>query len=106
MYWWLPALLVGIGGVWPPARGALWIVAFTLAGVGCALNARRCGRTHCHASAPVFLAAAAWVALAMLGVVRLHPAAVITTVLVLFALSFALEIPLGRYAGARRLRAR
>jgi hypothetical protein len=45
----------------------LWVVAFTVAGAGCASNARRCGRTHCHATGPLYLGLAAIAALMGLG---------------------------------------
>lgn len=35
-----------------------WAVAFTVAGVACLVNARRCGRRHCFYTGPIYLLAA------------------------------------------------
>lgn len=63
LIWGVPLALIAIGVAWPGARAVSWVVAFTLAGVGCVLNARRCGRTHCHVTGPLYLGLAALSAL-------------------------------------------
>ncbi len=72
LLWLLPAALVVVGLVRVEARTALWVPAFGVMGVACLLNARRCGRLHCHITGPLFLLAAiatvidgsAWIAIA------------------------------------------
>lgn len=72
LLWILPSALVVAGLVWRDARAALWVPAFAVMGSACLLNARRCGRLHCHITGPLFLLAAvaalvdgsAWIAIA------------------------------------------
>ena len=72
LLWLLPAALVVIGLFAVEARTALWVPAFGVMGIACLLNARRCGRLHCHITGPLFLLAAiatvldgsAWIAIA------------------------------------------
>ncbi len=52
--WGAPALiaigasvLFNTGGVSLPVAGTLWTLATAWAGLGCAVNARQCGRVHC-----------------------------------------------------------
>jgi len=58
---WLPALALvasgffDIGQSW---RTAVWVVALTTMGAACIANAIRCGRVHCYATGPFFLAMA------------------------------------------------
>ena len=63
VWWGLPLVVGGLAGVLPvmaSAKTAAWAGAFAWMGLGCTLNARRCGRRHCYISAPVlFLGAAA-----------------------------------------------
>jgi len=59
LIWGVPLALIAIGFAWPTARAVLWVLAFTVAGAGCVLNARRCGRTHCHVTGPLYLGLAA-----------------------------------------------
>jgi hypothetical protein len=49
----------------------LWPVLLTLMGVGCLLNARRCGRTHCYVTGPFFLVLAGIALLYGVGVLPL-----------------------------------
>ncbi len=39
-----------------PARTVIWIAALVWKGTACLLNARRCGRTHCHFTGPDYVA--------------------------------------------------
>jgi hypothetical protein len=59
LLFWLPWLLILIGdfidGV---TRTVLWTIGFSLAGLACLENARRCGRRHCLFTGPLYLLAA------------------------------------------------
>lgn len=66
--WYLPILLVIVGGSWSRGRIWLWVPAFAVMGVGCLANAALCGRMHCYFTGPLFLVAAIFVALAGLRV--------------------------------------
>ncbi len=57
-----------IGNGW---RTAVWAAAFSTMGIGCIVNALRCGRVHCYLTGPFFLALAALIVLYGLGIVRL-----------------------------------
>jgi hypothetical protein len=95
--WCLPALALIAGMYWPAARTWLWIPAFLIMGAACLANAARCGRLHCYLSGPIFLLAAAYVALASLHVVPFAPGALLDAVFILVILAFLAEIPFGRY---------
>src|SRR6266404_8694133 len=57
--WRLPLLAFVIGVfLTPPARLLVWTPAFSIAGVACLINARRCGRLHCFITGPLYLLAA------------------------------------------------
>jgi len=47
----------------PPSKTIVWIAALFWMGAACLLNAKRCGRTHCHYTGPFFIAMSAPVAL-------------------------------------------
>jgi hypothetical protein len=49
----------------------LWPVLLAFMGVGCLLNIRRCGRTHCYVTGPFFLVLAAIALLYGVGVLPL-----------------------------------
>lgn len=51
-------LIIGTGGTSSIIHTIVWTCAFTVAGVACLVNARRCGRLHCFFTGPVFLLAA------------------------------------------------
>ncbi len=59
---------VNIGVGW---RTAIWAASFSTMGIGCIVNALRCGRVHCYLTGPFFLAMAAFTVLYGLGVVHL-----------------------------------
>lgn len=67
----LPAIVlvvigfVNVGNTW---RTAVWAVALATMGVGCVVNALRCGRVHCYATGPFFLVMAVVAVLFGLGV--------------------------------------
>ena len=95
--WCLPIVALLIGGSWPSGRPWLWIPAFLVMGVACLANAARCGRVHCHVTGPLFLLAAVYVVLAQLRLVPMHPAILLDVVLIVTAIAYLAEIPLGRY---------
>jgi len=49
-------VLGGTAIFWAEARAYLLSVAFTWAGLACVVNAKRCGRFHCHFTGPLYLA--------------------------------------------------
>ena len=71
LIWCLPAAIVLLGAFWADARAALWIPSLVLMGSACVLNARRCGRLHCHITGPVFLLAALATVLDAAGILRI-----------------------------------
>jgi hypothetical protein len=52
-------------------KTAIWTVACLIIGMGCAVNAARCGRLHCYFTGPFFLIMAAVICLYGLGVLPL-----------------------------------
>jgi len=59
LLFWLPWVLILIGcfidGV---TRTVLWTIGFSLAGLGCLENVRRCGRRFCVYTGPIYMLAA------------------------------------------------
>jgi hypothetical protein len=53
--WGGPAAFVLAGVALPSARSFLWAGGFLAAGAACVANARRCGRTHCYVTGPLYL---------------------------------------------------
>jgi len=56
--YWLPAIAIVVAGA--PAisngwRTVVWVVALTIMGAACIVNALRCGRVHCYITGPFFL---------------------------------------------------
>ena len=76
LVWVLPAASI-IVTAWveidPAARTVIWTGSLVVMGVACLLNARRCGRLHCHITAPFFLLLALAVLLHGTGLVSLGP---------------------------------
>jgi hypothetical protein len=71
-------------------------------GIGCLVNATRCGRLNCYFTGPAFLLAAIFVALAEF---RLPPIRPGTFLVILFGVAMVAcltEIPFGRYRAVRR----
>lgn len=56
--WGVPIGLIGLGVFVHEWTASLWAPAFLVMGLTCVANARRCGRIHCYATGPLFLAAA------------------------------------------------
>ncbi len=59
---------VGLG--W---QTAVWAASFTTMGIGCVVNALRCGRVHCYLTGPFFLAIAVLTILYGLRIAHLGP---------------------------------
>ncbi len=55
LWWGLPSLVI-VGAIFLPDRVAeiLWVTCFAIMAIGCARNAKHCGRVHCHYTAPWF----------------------------------------------------
>jgi hypothetical protein len=97
LLWWLPTVALAVGLNWTGLRLWLWIPAFLIMGVGCLVNASRCGRLHCYICGPVFVLAAIYVALAAANVVPMHPEAFLLTLCAIAMLACLAELPFGRY---------
>ncbi len=97
LIWCLPAALIVAGALWTPARPWLWIPSFTLMGAACVLNARHCGRLHCHVTGPVFLLAALATALDARGVANLPWTLIAGGALLGTLFGYALEWLRGKY---------
>ena len=97
LVWCVPSLLIVIGIVWSVARSWLWIPSFTVMGLACFMNARRCGRLHCHFTGPLFLFAAGVTALDQLAVTSLGWRLVLAIVSLGTGLAYALEWVRGKY---------
>ncbi len=70
--WGLPTVaLVATAFAPPPIRTPVWFISLVWMGAACLLNARRCGRTHCHLTGPFFLVMATAVLLHGVGLLSL-----------------------------------
>lgn len=68
--WGLPAIALA-SGAFTDTEIWIWAPMLTWMGVACLLNARRCGRMHCHFTGPFFLMMALVSLLFSLGVLPL-----------------------------------
>jgi len=66
-------------------------------GLGCLVNAARCGRLNCYVTGPLYLVAALCLALSVFGLVVVHPDLFLIVVLVVSCLAQCAEIPLGKH---------
>ena len=98
--WYLPTLALVVGLGWSALRPWLWIPAFLVMGIGCLVNASRCGRFHCYFTGPLFLISAVYVALAAAGLVPLRPGLLLFSVFLLSSLACMAELPFGKYRKA------
>jgi len=74
--WGLPSLALASSlFLEPPARAWIWVPSLLWMGAACAANARRCGRTHCYFTAPLFFLMAFVALLDGLGLLALGPRA-------------------------------
>lgn len=95
--WCAPAAVILVGVLWGSARAALWTPSFLVMGIACLLNARRCGRLHCHVTGPVFLLAAIATLLDAMGVVAIGWPWVLVAAAVGTAIGYGLERVRGLY---------
>jgi hypothetical protein len=101
--WGAPVLAGAVASLFSPsvawAAGA-WALALAWMGAACLVNARRCGRLHCFFSGPILLVGALLAGLIALGLFdadALSLGAIVTGALVLFSLTYAIELAWGRY---------
>lgn len=80
-----------------PAAGTLWAAATLWIGLGCALNARRCGRVHCLIDGVLFPALAVGGLLNVLGVVTFSWNAYWLAFFVVLVASFIPEVVWRKY---------
>ena len=53
--WWIPLAAILAGLLIPiPIRAVAWTIALAWMGIACILNAKRCGRTHCRYTGPIW----------------------------------------------------
>ena len=106
--WGLPILIVFsmnfASGIIPGAAIIVILAAaFAWMGVGCLINARRCGRRHCYLSGPVLIAGALGVLLQGFQVIDLGPYRLLIVIWgLLLGLTFVPEWIWGRYVQASR----
>jgi hypothetical protein len=98
-FWGLPLVLIAAALVWPSAWSPLWAVAFLWSGGACLVNARRCGRVHCHVTGPLYLGLGVACALIGLGFLTWSWHIVGTAFAIGTAIAFVPE-----FAGRRYLR--
>lgn len=70
----LPIAVLLVSGIFSmPAllRAAIWAICLSVMGAACALNALRCGRTHCYFTGPFFFFMALLALLYGVGIVPL-----------------------------------
>ncbi len=89
--WGLPLALIVIGVLVSGARTALWVPAFSAMGLACLVNARVCGRFHCHVTGPLFLLAAAITLLDGIAIIAFASSWTLLIASVGTALAFAIE---------------
>jgi len=91
--WGLPAAAVVLGTfLGRTGHVALWVPAFTVAGLACVMNARGCGRIHCHVTGPAFLVAAGSTVLVALGLLPIQFGTVLAATATVAVLSFVPEL--------------
>ena len=97
LLWGVPIALIITGAFVPTARGALWIPSFAVMGVACLVNARQCGRLHCHVTGPLFLLGAIASVLDAFAIASLDWRLILTVIAIGTAFAFGLEWVRGRY---------
>ena len=73
LLWCVPTIALVAGLSLATLRPWIWIPAFLIMGVGCLVNASRCGRLHCYITGPIFLLAAIYVGLSTMSIVPISP---------------------------------
>lgn len=97
LLWCLPVIALIVGSYWQRARLMLWIPAFSVMGVACLVNARRCGRVHCYITGPLSLLAIGYIILSRFHLLPMDVGYFLDSVLGIAILAFLVELPLGRY---------
>ena len=98
LLWGVPAAVVILGSlVAPVPRMLLWTPAFLIGGVGCVMNAARCGRVHCYITGPLYLLAAVATVLAGTDLVPLRSSWIGGAVIGGTILAFVPEWVRGKY---------
>lgn len=103
LIWGLPLALIVVAFWLPTAvAGGLWLLSFSWMGGACRVNARRCGRVHCHFTAAWLLLIAVGLLLTVTSVLVVMSAAQLAvTGLAGFAIIWLISEQLwGRYFGA------
>lgn len=95
--WCLPTVALVVGLSWTMLRPWPWIPALLVMGIGCLVNASRCGRLHCYITGPAFVLAAIYVTLATASIVPMRPNSLLLTLCAIAILGCLAEVPLGRY---------
>lgn len=80
-----------------PVAGALWAAATLWIGLGCTLNARRCGRVHCIIDGALLPALAAIGLLNVLGIVTFSWSVYWGAFFVVLVVSFISEVVWKKY---------
>lgn len=72
---WLPAIAIVVTGntAFTRWRPIVWTIALAIMGLGCVVNAIRCGRVHCFLTGPFLLLMALASALYSRGILPLGP---------------------------------
>ena len=96
--WGAPAAAILVGVAFASLRTVLWVPAFFVMGTACLVNARGCGRLHCHVTGPVFLLAGIATAFDLLGGNLVLALAALGTLL-----GYSLEWVRGKYIDASQL---
>lgn len=98
--WYVPIAALIIGASWTTGRTWLWIPALLVMGAGCLANGANCGRVHCYFAAPLYMLAAGYAALAGFHIVAMNPNIFLGALMLLTALAYLAEFPLGKYRKA------
>lgn len=101
--WGAPVLAGAVASLVSPSvewAAGVWSLALTWMGGACLVNARRCGRLHCFFSGPILLVGAllaGLIALRLLDAGAVSLGVIVVGALVLFGLTYAVELAWGRY---------
>jgi len=97
LLWCLPTVALFVGLAWRNRLAWFWIPALLVMGVGCLVNASRCGRLHCYFTGPVFLLGAIYVGIAAVNILPMYPGPFLLTLCAFTMPAFLAELPFGRY---------
>lgn len=100
MLWGVPTALILAGVSLPASRGVLWIPSFSVMSIACLVNARRCGRLHCHLTGPLFLLVAIASTLDVFAVLRVDWRLALGAVVIGTMMAYGVESVRGKYVKA------